>query len=49
MEGSVKTGLSSQEKITQKKPATHDEATQRPQAKTEKVTGSNKPGKLTIK
>jgi hypothetical protein len=45
----LKKGLSSQEKITQKKPGKHDEKTQRPQAQNEKAPSYGKPGSFKFK
>lgn len=45
----IKKGLSSQEKITQKKPGKHDEKTQRPMPKTEKAASGDRPGKFKFK
>lgn len=44
----IKTGLSEQEKITQKKPQKTDEATQRPLQSDTKVSADGK-GKVTVR
>ncbi len=48
MEGSVKTGLSSQEKCDQKKPV-GETKNQRPKVLKEKAPSDGKPGSFTIK
>jgi hypothetical protein len=46
---SVKKGLSSQEKITQKKPGKHDDKTQRPMPETSKAPAGDRPGSFKFK